>query len=335
MITKQVALTGDRPTGPLHLGHYVGSLLNRVALQEKYEQFVMIADVQALTDNYDHPEKVRSNVLEVLLDYLAVGIDPEKSTIFIQSQIPEIPELTLYYFNLITMASLYQNPTVQKEIEQKGIKDSLTPGFLTYPINQAADITIFKAHVVPVGADQLPVIEEAHKIVRKFNEIYKCNVLVYPEALLSETPRLSGIDGKAKMSKSLGNAILLSDSADQIKKKVMKIPSDPTHTDINKPGIVEGNQVFHYLDIFHPDKKAVAALKEHYKQGGLGDGVLKGHLNEVLQTVLKPIRERRALFADDKAQLMQLLAKGSEKARNRAAKTLREVKAAMHLNYFN
>lgn len=331
---RKVLLTGDRPTGPLHLGHYVGSLQNRVRLQEEYESYIMIADAQALTDNYDNPDKVRANVLQVLLDYLAVGIDPKKATIFIQSKIPEIPELTLYYMNLVTINRLQHNPTVKNEIRQKGMEESVTAGFLLYPINQAADITAFGASCVPVGEDQLPVLEQAHEIVRKFNDIYKCNVLVRPEALLSKTTRLAGLDGSNKMSKSLGNAIFLSDSAEEIKKKVMKMPSDPGHTDINAPGMVEGNLVFEYLDVFGTDLAKIAELKAHYSRGGLGDGTLKKYLVEVMQAFIEPIRTRREALAKDEAHLWAILKDGCERARARASKTLYEVKSVMKLNYF-
>ncbi len=331
---KAIILTGDRPTGALHLGHYVGSLQNRVALQSQCEQYVMIADAQALTDNYDNPGKVRANITEVLLDYLAVGINPEQSTIFIQSTIPEIPELTLYYLNLVTLNRLHHNPTVKLELKQKGMEDSVSAGFMIYPVNQAADITAFKASLVPVGNDQLPMIEQTHEIVRKFNETYNCTVLVRPEALLSKAARLPGIDGSAKMGKSLGNAIFLSDSEADIKKKAMKIPSDPGHTDIAAPGKVEGNLVFTYLDIFDPDSARVAALKDHYARGGLGDGTLKKHLTDVLQEFIAPIRKRREEFGRDPAELWRILEKGSTKARHKAAATLSEVKAAMGLNYF-
>ena len=309
MAEKKIVLTGDRPSGPLHLGHYVGSLENRVLLQEKYTQYIMLADVQALTDNYEHPEKVRQNVLEVTLDYLSVGIDPHKSTIFIQSQIPEIAELAIFYFNFVTVNRLKRNPTVKNEIAQKGYGESVTVGSLTYPIHQVADITFVKANLVPVGEDQLPMIEQAHEIVRAFNRTYKTSVLVEPEAVIAKVSRLVGTDGKAKMSKSLGNAIYLSDDADTVAKKVMSMYTDPDHIHVNDPGKVEGNAVFTYLDVFDQDKQEVARLKKHYMRGGLGDVVLKKRLIEILNNFLDPIRAREKYLLLIREQLWRFCAK--------------------------
>ena len=333
MSEQQTILTGDRPTGKLHLGHYIGSLQNRVELQEEYEQFVIIADAQALTDNADNPKKVRDNILEVALDYLAVGIDPEASTIFIQSLVPEIAELTMYYLNLVTVNQLHRNPTIKNEIEQKGFEESIPAGFLTYPVNQAADITAFDADLVPVGEDQRPMIEQTSKIVRKFNNTYQ-PVLVEPEALISEVPRLPGTDGQNKMSKSLGNAILLSDSPDEIEEKVMGMYTDPNHIRVEDPGQVEGNPVFTYLDVFDPEPEEVRELKEHYRRGGLGDVKVKRRLNRVLQDFLRPIRERREKYAQDRGEVMNILEQGTEVARERAAETLAKVRSAMQIDYF-
>lgn len=331
---KKIILTGDRPSGSLHLGHYVGSLKSRVELQEIHTQFVMIADVQALTDNAKDPQKVRQSVLQVALDYLAVGIDPLKTTIFIQSLIPELFELTVYYLNLVTWNRLKHNPTVKQEIQQKGYGESVPAGFMVYPVSQAADITAFKANLVPVGEDQLPMIEQTNEIVRHFNQIYQKEVLVRAEALLPTIgARLPGIDGGAKMSKSLGNCIYLGDSADEVEKKVKRMYTDPGHLRVEDPGKVEGNPVFTYLDIFDPDKQKVEELKAHYQRGGLGDSVVKKHLNTVLQEFLAPIRQRREEFAKDPAAVMQMLKKGSEKAREAAGKTLSEVREAMALDY--
>lgn len=332
---KKIILTGDRPSGSLHLGHYVGSLKNRVELQDTYRQFVMIADVQALTDNSKDPQKVRQSVLQVALDYLAVGIDPTKTTIFIQSLIPELFELTVYYLNYVTWNRLKHNPTVKQEIQQKGYGESVPAGFMVYPVSQAADITAFKANLVPVGEDQLPMIEQTNEIVRHFNQTYNKEVLVRAEALLPKVGgRLPGIDGNAKMSKSLGNCIYLGDPADEVEKKVKRMYTDPNHLRVEDPGQVEGNPVFTYLDIFDPDKQKVEELKAHYQRGGLGDSVVKKHLNTVLQEFLAPIRARREEFAKDPEAVMQMLKKGSEKARETAAQTLKEVRAAMALDYF-
>lgn len=328
-------LTGDRPTGPLHLGHYVGSLKNRIELQNKYRQFVMLADVQALTDNYEHPEKVRENVLQVTLDYLAVGIDPKKTTIFIQSLIPEIAELTIFYLNLVTVARLQRNPTVKAEIQQKGFGASIPAGFFMYPVSQAADITFVRAKYIPVGEDQLPMIEQTNEIVRAFNRIYKTDILVECEALVPKFARLPGIDGQAKMSKSLGNAIYLSDSADAVVEKVKKMYTDPDHLKISDPGKIEGNMAFLYLDVFAPDQEKVAEMKEHYQRGGLGDMVVKRYLMDVLNDMLDPIRTRRAEFAKDPGAVMEILRHGTEVAREIGKETMHEVRKAMHLDYFN
>ena len=334
---KKIILTGDRPTGKLHIGHYIGSLKNRVTLQESglYERFIMIADQQALTDNARNPEKIRSSLTEVALDYLAVGIDPSKSTIFIQSQIPELNELTMHYLNLVTLSRLERNPTVKQEIKQKNFENSIPAGFLIYPVSQAADITAFKATTVPVGEDQLPMIEQTREIVRSFNSIYG-EVLVEPEAVLpgSNEGRLPGTDGKAKMSKSIGNCIYLSDDADTIKKKVMSMYTDPNHIRVEDPGQVEGNTVFTYLDVFAKDKDAVEEMKEHYKRGGLGDMKVKKYLNEVMQAELEPIRNRRIEFAKDIDAVYDMLKAGSDKARAVAADTLREVRTAIGIEYF-
>lgn len=328
-----IVLTGDRPTGPLHLGHYVGSLANRIELQKTHQQYVMIADVQALTDNYENPQLVRDNVLQVALDYLSVGINPGQSTIFIQSMIPEIAELTVFYLNLVTVNRLKRNPTVKTEIQHKKFGESIPAGFLVYPVSQAADITIVKAGLVPVGEDQLPMIEQTNEIVRAFNRIYKTDILVEAQPMVSKVARLPGIDGKAKMSKSLGNAIYLSDSADAIVQKVRAMYTDPQHIHVTDPGKVEGNMVFTYLDVFDPDVAAVAQLKEHYQRGGLGDMVLKKRLVEVLENFLGPIRRRRQELAQDMNAVKQILYAGTEKTRAVATQTLEEVKHVMHLEY--
>lgn len=333
MAEKTVILTGDRPTGPLHLGHYVGSLRNRVQLQESCTQYVLVADQQALTDHADQPEKVRANVLQVALDYLAVGIDPAKTTICIQSLLPELPELTLYYLNLITWNRLKHNPTVKQEILQKGYGESVPAGFMVYPVSQAADITAFKATLVPVGEDQLPMIEQTNEIVRHFNRIYKCEVLVETKALLSTTGRLPGTDGKTKMSKSLGNCIYLSDPADVVVKKVKSMYTDPGHLRVEDPGKVEGNPVFIYLDAFDPDKEALEAMKAHYMRGGLGDMVVKKRLIEVLEAFLGPVRAKREELAKDPQAVMKILLEGTARARLVTAQTLKDVRKAMHLDY--
>lgn len=332
---ETIVLTGDRPTGPLHLGHYVGSLGNRLVLQDRYKQFVMIADVQALTDNYENPQKVRDNVLQVALDYLAVGIDPQKTTIFIQSLIPQIAELTVLYLNFVTLARLKRNPTVKTEIKQKGYGESIPVGFMAYPVSQAADITFLKATLVPVGEDQLPMIEQTNEIVRTFNRLYHCDVLKEAQALVPPIARLPGTDGQAKMGKSLGNAIFLSDSADVVRQKVMSMYTDPNHLRVSDPGKVEGNPVFSYLDAFDSDKNKVAELKAHYQRGGLGDVVLKKYLVDVLESFLAPVRGRREEFAKDPYAVMQMLQAGTSVTEAYAAQTMQEVRRAMKIDYFS
>lgn len=339
MSTKSIILTGDRPTGPLHLGHFVGSLRNRVSYQHEYKQYVMLADAQALTDNMDDIDKVHRNVIEVALDYLAVGIDSKLSTIFIQSQVPELTELAFYYLNLVTVARLERNPTVKEEIRLRDFERDIPAGFLTYPVSQAADITAFKATLVPVGEDQIPMIEQTNEIVRRFNRLYKNpatkqEILVETKALVPEIGRLPGIDGKAKMSKSLGNVINLGATADEVSKAVKKVYTDPQHLRIEDPGHVEGNIAFTYLDAFDADKAAVTELKDHYTRGGLADSVVKKRLEAVLQELLEPIRTRRAELAEDKGYILQLLRDGTNQAREVAARTTDEVKAALGLNYF-
>lgn len=334
---KKVILTGDRPTGKLHIGHYVGSLRERVKMQEsgEYDPFIMIADQQALTDNARDPEKIRRSLTEVALDYLAVGLDPAKSTLFVQSQIPALAELNLYYLNLVTVSRLERNPTVKAEIQQKNFIRSIPAGFFTYPVSQTADITAFKANLVPVGDDQEPMLEQAREIVRTFNSIYG-EVLVEPEGVFPPKGqgRIPGLDGNAKMSKSLGNAIYLSDDEDTLKKKVMSMYTDPNHIHVEDPGQVEGNVVFTYLDIFDKDTAKVQELKDHYRHGGLGDVKIKRYLMEVLNAELAPIRQRRAEFAKDLPAVMDMLKAGSDRANQVAAQTLDEVKDAMGLNYF-
>lgn len=346
---KKIILTGDRPTGRLHVGHYVGSLKGRVALQNsgEYEDiFIMIADAQALTDNADNPEKVRQNIIEVALDYLSCGLDPEKSTLFIQSQIPELTELAFYYMNLVTVSRLQRNPTVKSEIKMRNFETSIPVGFFTYPISQAADITAFKATTVPVGEDQLPMIEQTREIVRSFNSVYG-ETLVEPEVLLPGNKaclRLPGIDGKAKMSKSLNNCIYLSDTPEDIKKKVMSMFTDPNHIRVEDPGNVEGNPVFIYLDAFcndghfaefWPDYQNLDELKAHYTRGGLGDVKIKRFLNEVIQAELAPIRARRKEYEKDIPGVYEILRQGSIRAKEVAAQTLSDVKASMKINYFD
>lgn len=338
-MAKKVSLTGDRPTGKLHIGHYIGSLKNRVKMQNSgnYQPYIMIADTQALTDNARDPEKIRNSLIQVALDYLAVGLDPQKTTIFVQSQIPALFELTAYYMDLVTVARLERNPTVKTEIKQKGFNDSIPVGFLNYPVSQAADITAFKATVVPVGDDQEPMLEQAREIVRTFNRVYHCDVLVEPTGYFPPKGegRLPGLDGNAKMSKSLGNAIYLADDAKTVQKKVMSMYTDPNHIHVEDPGKVEGNTVFTYLDIFDPDKDKVAELKKQYQKGGLGDVKIKRYLNKVLEKELAPIRERRAKFAQDKDSVYEMLLEGSKKANQVANKTLQEVRNAIGLNYFD
>lgn len=334
MNEKKTILTGDRPTGKLHLGHYVGSLENRLKMQHECNQFIMIADMQALTDNADNPQKVRDNILELALDYISIGLDPAANTIFIQSSVPEISDLTMFYLNLVTVARLQRNPTVKTEIAQKGFEKSLPAGFLIYPVSQAADITAFKAQLVPVGEDQLPMLEQTNEIVRKFNHTYKTDVLVECEAVLSETKRLMGIDGNAKMGKSLNNAIYLSDTAEDVAKKVMSMMTDPNHLRIEDPGKVEGNPVFEYLTVFDNDKEGLMDLKNRYQQGGVGDVEVKKRLIAVLENFLAPIREKRAQAAKNPQAVMQMLEEGGKKARGVASQTLKEVKEAMNINYF-
>ncbi|MBE6845890.1 MAG: tryptophan--tRNA ligase [Ruminococcus sp.] len=346
---KKIILTGDRPTGKLHVGHYVGSLKRRVELQNsgEFDQInIMIADAQALTDNADNPEKVRQNIIEVALDYMSCGLDPEKSTLFIQSQIPELCELAFYYMNLVTVSRLQRNPTVKTEIKMRNFETSIPVGFFTYPISQASDITAFKATTVPVGEDQMPMVEQTREIVHKFNSVYG-ETLVEPEILLPTNQaclRLPGTDGKAKMSKSLGNCIYLSDDSDTIKKKIMGMYTDPDHIKVSDPGKVEGNTVFTYLDAFCkpeqferylPDYANLDELKDHYKRGGLGDVKVKRFLNSVLEEELEPIRQRRKELEKDIPYIYEVLKKGSETARERAAQTLSEVKNAMKINYFD
>ncbi len=346
---EKIILTGDRPTGRLHVGHYVGSLRRRVELQNSGEYskiFIMIADAQALTDNIENPEKVRQNIIEVAFDYLSCGLDPAKSNILIQSQIPELCELTFYYMDLVTVARLQRNPTVKSEIQMRNFEASIPVGFFTYPISQAADITAFKATTVPVGEDQLPMIEQTREIVRKFNSVYD-EVLVEPSALISTNQaclRLPGIDGKAKMSKSLGNCIYLSDSEADVKKKIMSMYTDPEHLLVSDPGHLEGNTVFTYLDAFckpeHferylPDYANLDELKAHYTRGGLGDVKVKKFLNNIIQEELEPIRKRRKEYEKDIPEVYNILRKGTEAAREVAAQTLSEVKSAMKINYFD
>lgn len=345
---KQIILTGDRPTGRLHVGHYVGSLKERVRLQNsgKYDEiYIMIADAQALTDNAEHPEKVRQNIMQVALDYLACGIAPEKSCIFIQSMIPELTELTFYYMNLVTVSRVQRNPTVKAEIKQRNFEASIPVGFFCYPISQAADITAFQATAVPAGEDQEPMLEQAREIVRKFNEVYG-ETLTEPEIVLPSNQaclRLPGTDGKAKMSKSLGNCIYLSDEPEEIKTKIMSMFTDPTHLRKDDPGHTEGNPVFIYLDAFcrpeHfaeflPDYQGLDELKAHYQRGGLGDVTIKKFLNNVMQTELRPIRERRKAWEQRRPEVYEILRAGSEKAEQTAAKTLRAVRSAMKIDYF-
>ena len=333
---KKVILTGDRPTGPLHLGHYVGSLDNRVRLQHEYETYVLIADLQALTDHADRPELIRQSVLEVTLDYLAVGIDPAGATIVIQSLVPELAELTMYYLNLVTLARLQRNPTVKEEMRQKGFEADVPAGFLAYPVSQAADITAFKAHVVPVGEDQLPMIEQTVEIVRRFNRMYAPSrpVLVEPEALVPRIARLPGTDGQSKMGKSLGNAIFLSDPPDVVAAKVRGMYTDPGHLRVEAPGAVEGNPVFCYLDAFDPDTAAVAELKRRYRAGGLGDVAVKRRLLDVLEAFLAPIRARRAALARDPGHVMAVLHEGTQRGRAVAHRTLAEVRTAIGIEYW-
>ena len=346
---SKIILTGDRPTGRLHVGHYVGSLRQRVQLQNSgaYDKvYIMIADAQALTDNAEHPEKVRKNIIEVALDYLACGLDPAKSTLFIQSMVQQLTELTFYYMNLVTVSRLQRNPTVKNEIKMRNFEASIPTGFFCYPISQAADITAFRATVVPVGEDQLPMLEQCKEIVHKFNSVYG-ETLVDPDIMLPQNDaclRLPGIDGKAKMSKSLGNCIYLSDEPDDIKKKVMSMYTDPDHVRVEDPGKIEGNTVFTYLDAFSteehfakflPDYANLDELKAHYKRGGLGDVKVKKFLNNVLQDVLEPIRERRHYWEQRIPEVYEILRTGSKEAEAAAAATLHDVREAMRINYFD
>ena len=346
---KKIILTGDRPTGKLHVGHYVGSLKRRVELQNSGEFddiYIMIADAQALTDNFDNPEKVRQNIIEVALDYLSVGLDPAKSTLFIQSMVPQLTELSFYYMNLVTVARVQRNPTVKSEIQMRGFGGSIPVGFFCYPISQAADITAFKATLVPVGEDQLPMLEQTKEIVRSFNRIYNCEALVEPDIMLPDNDicrRLPGTDGKAKMSKSLGNCIYLSDDEKTVQQKIMNMYTDPTHIKVSDPGHLEGNTVFTYLDAFSreddfarylPEYKNLDELKEHYTRGGLGDVKIKRFLNSIMQAELEPIRARRKEYEKDIAAVYDILRAGSDKARQVAEATLQDVKDAMKINYF-
>ena len=346
---SKIILTGDRPTGRLHVGHYVGSLRQRVQLQNSgaYDKvYIMIADAQALTDNAEHPEKVRKNIIEVALDYLACGLDPAKSTLFIQSMVPQLTELTFYYMNLVTVSRLQRNPTVKNEIKMRNFEASIPTGFFCYPISQAADITAFRATVVPVGEDQLPMLEQCKEIVHKFNSVYG-ETLVDPDIMLPQNDaclRLPGIDGKAKMSKSLGNCIYLSDEPEDIRKKVMSMYTDPDHVRVEDPGKIEGNTVFTYLDAFSteehfakflPDYANLDELKAHYKRGGLGDVKVKKFLNNVLQDVLEPIRERRHYWEQRIPEVYEILRAGSKEAEAAAAATLHDVREAMRINYFD
>lgn len=346
-MSKKIILTGDRPTGKLHLGHYVGSLINRVKLQNSgdYEVFVFAADLQALTDNARNPEKIRNSLKEVAIDYLSVGLDPKKTTIFVQSQIPELTELTFYYMNLVTLARLKRNPTIKTEIIERGFGDAVPVGFLTYPISQAADITAFNADFVPVGEDQMPLIEQCKEIVHTFNSIYG-DVLKVPEAMIPDDvcKRLPGIDGKAKMSKSLGNCIYLSDDSETVKKKVMGMFTDPNHLRVEDPGKVEDNPVFTYLDAFVTDEhfkkylseyKNLDELKNHYRRGGLGDVKVKKFLYDVIEDILNPIREKRAYYEEHLDEVYKMLEEGSKKARSVAHETIEKVRVAIGINYFD
>ena len=331
MNTSQTILTGDRPTGQLHLGHYVGSLRQRVLLQHDHQQFILVADLQGLTDNGSNPQKISSNILEVMADYLAVGIDPQKATICLQSALPALAELSALYMNIVTVARVERNPTVKNEIAQKGFSRSLPVGFLAYPISQAADITAFKAELVPVGDDQLPMIEQTNEIVHKMNSLTTTPILQHCKALLSDVSRLPGIDGNAKMSKSLGNTLTLSASEEEIHRAVSAMYTDPNHLRVADPGQTEGNVVFTYLGAFHADKTFVAEMKAHYRRGGLGDRQCKNALETCLQELLAPIRERRATYIQDKGMLLALLRRGSERAHELTQRTLHEVKRGLGL----
>lgn len=345
---RQIILTGDRPTGRLHVGHYVGSLKERVKLQDsgKFDEiYIMIADAQALTDNAEHPEKIRDNIMEVALDYLACGLDPEKSTLFIQSMVPELTELTFYYMNLVTVSRVQRNPTVKAEIQQRNFEASIPVGFFCYPISQAADITAFRATAVPVGEDQMPMLEQCREIVHKFNAVYG-ETLTEPQIILPENAscmRLPGIDGKAKMSKSLGNCIYLSDEPEEVRKKIMSMFTDPNHLKVSDPGRTEGNPVFIYLEAFSrpehfqeflPEYSGLEELKAHYQRGGLGDVKVKKFLNQVMQAELEPIRQRRKMWEKKKDEVYEILKEGSQKARKKAGETLHDVRHAMKIDYF-
>ena len=331
---KQIALTGDRPTGKMHLGHYVGSFKNRVKMQDEYDQFILVADVQALTDNSENPAKVRSNILETTIDNIACGVDPNKNTFFIQSMVPEIADLTIYFLNLVTVARLMRNPTVKDEINQKGYGQTIPAGFMCYPVSQAADILCVKANVVPVGDDQLPMIEQTNEIVDKFNSLYKETFPRVKAVVPEVASRLSGTDGKAKMSKSIGNAIFFADSSKVLQEKVMNMYTDPLHIHASDPGHVEGNIVFEYLDAFDQDPKGLNELKERYEAGGVGDVVIKKRLIEVLENSIGPIRERREELSKNSDQILRILKEGTEKVREISANTLKDVKSAMQINYF-
>jgi len=326
-------LTGDRPTGPLHLGHYVGSLKNRVSLQDEYEQFILIADIQALTDNYDNPQKIKDNILELALDYLSVGINPEKSTIVIQSQVPELAELTVYLMNMITVAQLERNPTVKNEIRQKGYRENVPVGFFTYPISQAADILGFQANLVPVGEDQLPMIEQSREIARRFNSLYG-QTFVEPKEMLSEVPRLCGIDGKEKMSKSLGNTINLNDSSDVVLEKVMRMYTDPARVRATDPGHTENNPLFIYLNAFHEDKKEIKDFENRYRLGKVGDIEIKKRLAEILNNFLEPIRQKRKEYENNIPLVNSILKQGTERGREVVQQTMRLVRKAVKTDYF-
>lgn len=335
--TKNIVLTGDRPTGKLHLGHYIGSIKTRLSLQENIGKeidsaFYMIADIQALTDNFDNPDKVRDNVVEVAMDNIACGLDPKKTTFFIQSQIPEIAELTVLFLNLVSLARLKRNPTVKNEMLQKGYGEDVPAGFLSYPISQTADILFCNGNLVPVGEDQIPVLEQANEIVDKFNSLYG-ETFNRIKPLLSNYPRLVGIDGNAKASKSLNNAIYISDSKQEIKRKVMEMYTDPEHIHVNDPGKVEGNVVFAYLDAFDTNKEKVKDLKEQYKKGGLGDVVIKNYLIEVLESIISPIREKRAILEKDK--IIKILEEGTEKTRKIAKENIKRIKKSIKIGYFD
>lgn len=329
---QHIVLTGDRPTGPLHVGHYVGSLKERLVLQEAGTPlYVLVADVQALTDNFANPEKVRNNITQVMLDYLAVGLEPTKTTFVVQSMVPELPELFQYLLNLVTVSHLEGNPTVKAEIRERGFEKSLPAGFFTYPVSQAADIVAFDATTVPVGEDQLPMIEQTREIVRKFNSLYG-NTLIEPQEKLSDIRRLPGTDGAEKMSKSVGNVLNLSDSIDDVSRKVMDMFTDPDHIRVEDPGKVDGNPVFTYLDAFDPDKEALAEMKAHYQKGGLGDVKVKKRLIEVLESTLAPMRERRSNYTE--ADALTILKEGTERAREKTSEVLTRVRKAMRIDYF-